>query len=334
MPDLWGTIDEIAAETRFSGVVRVDGPDGTELLASYGYADRAYRIPVTPETRFGIASGTKGLTALTVVSLIDEGRLALATPAREILGDDLPLIGDDVTVEHLLAHRSGIGDHIDEDDDLDLDDYLLDVPVHRLATAEDHLPVLDRRPPKFSPGERFSYCNSGYVVLALLAERVTGTPFHELVDRRVCLPAGMSETAFLRSDEPDDRTARGYLRADGLRTNVLHLPVRGTGDGGLHTTVADVHALWTSFTSGRVVPQAWVEEMVRPRSDPPEHRERYGLGFWLAASGSAVILEGGDTGVSFRSVHDPEAGTTHTVVANTTTGAWPLARHLADTLGG
>jgi CubicO group peptidase (beta-lactamase class C family) len=125
--------------------------------------------------------GTKGLTALTVVSLIEDGLLELSTSARSLLGNDLPLIGDDVTVEQLLAHRSGIGDYLDEESDLDIDDYLMPVPVHELATTEDYLPALDGHPSKFAPEERFSYCNGGYVVLALIAERVSGIAFNELV---------------------------------------------------------------------------------------------------------------------------------------------------------
>ena len=116
--------------------------------------------------------------------------LELDTTARSVLGDDLPLIDDAVTVEHLLAHRSGIGDYLDEDDEPDVKDYLMPVPVHELATTEQYLAVLDGHPTKFAPGERFAYCNGGYVVLALIAERASGVPFHDLVQQRVCAPAG------------------------------------------------------------------------------------------------------------------------------------------------
>ncbi len=167
-------LDAIAAATAFSGVVSVDGPDGAVLAKAYGLANRPYAVPNVVDTQFALASGTKGLTALTVVSLVEEGRLDLSTTARSVLGDDLPSIRDDVTVEHLLAHRSGIGDYVDEDLDLDLTEYLMPVPVHELATTEQYLTVLDGHPEKFSPGERFSYCNGGYVVLALIAERAGG----------------------------------------------------------------------------------------------------------------------------------------------------------------
>jgi CubicO group peptidase (beta-lactamase class C family) len=331
--ELAESIDRVARDTSFSGVVRVDR--GGELLfaKAYGLADRGHEIPNTVDTQLGIASGTKGLTALTVVSLIAAGQLELSTTARTVLGDDLPLIGDDVTVEHLLAHRSGIGDYYDEEVVTSIEDYVAPVPVHELADTEQYVNALDGHAAFATPDTEFRYNNSGFVVLALIAERTSGVPFHDLVDQRVCRPAGMFDTAFLRSDELPGRAAVGYLRADGLRTNALHLPVRGNGDGGIYTTAADVHSLWAALFDGRIVSRDWVAEMVRPRSDAPEDKARYGLGFWLHASGPSVELRGYDAGVSFRSVQDPVEGITHTVIANWSDGAWPVTKRLDELFG-
>jgi CubicO group peptidase (beta-lactamase class C family) len=333
MVALENDVDALASETAFSGVVRVDSADGIDVAKAYGPAHRGYQIPNGVDTQFAIASGTKGLTALAVVSLIEDGRLELSTTARSLLGRDLPLIGDDVTVEHLLSHRSGIGDYLDEEVDHDLSDYLMPVPVHELATTERYLAVLDGHQRKFAPGERFAYCNSGYVVLALIAERASGVPFHDLVRRRVCEPARMADTAFLRSDELPGRAALGYLEIDGAwRTNVFHLPVRGSGDGGIYSTAADISALWKAFFAGEIVSMDWVTEMVRPRSDVPSESRRYGLGFWLHARTDTVMLVGSDAGVSFRTVHNPRSRLTHTVISNTSRGAWPIARFLDERL--
>ena len=332
METLENEVDRVAAESVFSGVVRVDRGDEVELAKAYGLAHRGLQVANTVETQFGVASAVKGLTALVIVSLIVDGLLELSTPARAVLGTDLPLIGDAVTVEHLLAHRSGIGDYLDEDADPDINDYMMPVPVHQLVTAEDYLVVLDGHPAKFAAGTDFSYCNGGFVVLALIAGRVSGVPYHDLVHQRVCLPAGMHDSAFLRSDELPGRAALGYLDIDGVsRTNLLHLPVRGTGDGGMYMTVADVRLLWLAICAGRIVPREWVAEMVQPRSVVSE-RERYGLGFWLAGSGEAVRLEGYDAGVSFRSWHHPSSRLTHTVISNTAEGAWPVTRLLYERL--
>jgi len=332
MADLEAAVDRIAGETGFSGVVRVDQGGGVQLAKAYGLAHRGCGKENEVGTQFAIASGAKGLTALTVMSLIEEGRLEPATTARSVLGEDLPLIGDQVTVEQLLAHRSGIGDYLDEEAGYEITDYLMPVPVHELADTEQYLRVLDGHPEKFAPDEKFSYCNGGYVVLALIAERASGTPFHELVRERVCAPAGMRDTEFLRSDELPGRAALGYLERDGLRTNVFHLPVRGSGDGGIYSTAADIHALWAALFAGRIVPAGRVAEMVRPRSDVPSERMRYGMGFWLHQSRDTVMLEGFDTGVSFRTVHDQAGSLTHTVLSNTTDGAWPITRHLDQLL--
>jgi CubicO group peptidase (beta-lactamase class C family) len=205
--------------------------------------------------------------------------------------------------------------------------------VHALATTEEYLSVLDGHQTKFAPGERFSYSNGGYVVLALIAERASGVPFDDLVRQRVCEPAGMYDTAFLRSDQLPGRAALGYLPIEGVsRTNVLHLPVLGSGDGGIYSTLADFASFWRALFAGQIVSPDWVSEMVRPRSDVPSERMRYGLGFWLHESGSGVILEGYDAGVSFRSVHDPVSQLTHTVISNTSDGAWPMTRWLDQRL--
>jgi CubicO group peptidase (beta-lactamase class C family) len=320
-------VDAAAEATGFSGVVRVDRGGEAELAKGYGLADRRHGIPNAVETQLATASATKGFTALAVVSLIEEDTLQLSTTARSLLGEDLPLIADDVTIEHLLAHRSGIGDYLDEEQDLDFSGYLMPVPVHELATTEDYLAVLGGHATKFPAGERFSYSNGGYVVLALLAERASGVSFHELVRARVTDPAGMLDTAFLRSDELPGAAALGYV-ADGPRTNVFHLPVRGTGDGGIYTTVADMTSFWSALFAGRIVSAEWVAAMVRPRSEVPSESRRYGLGFWLHESSAVVMLVGCDTGVSFRSAHHPERGITHTVISNTAEGAWPITRLL------
>jgi CubicO group peptidase (beta-lactamase class C family) len=325
MARLADEVDALAERTGFSGVVHVETGEQVEIARAYGLADRAHAIANTVETQFAIASGSKALTALAVVSLVDEGVLDLATTARSVLGTDLPLIAADVTVEHLLAHRSGIGDYLDEESDAAITDYAMPVRVHALAETEDFLAVLDGYPTAFPAGERFAYCNGGYVVLALIAERASATSFHDLVQERVLDPAGMADTAYLRSDELPGRAAVGYLSDDAPRTNVHHLPVRGNGDGGAYSTVADIATLWRALLAGRIVPPRWVAEMVRPRSDVPRESRRYGLGFWLHPSSDAVLLTGYDAGVSFQSSHDPAPGTTRTVISNSSEGAWAMA---------
>ena len=333
MQSLQEAVDGAAERAGFSGVVSLDRAGDAEFSKAYGVADRSHGILNTVQTVFATASGSKGLTALAVMSLIERGTLELGTTARSLLGEDLPLIANDVTIEHLLAHRSGIGDYLDENAAGDVSDYVMPISVHELATTEQFLPLLDGHETVFGAGERFAYNNGGYVLLALLAERASGVDFHQLVDTLVCEPAGMVDTAFLRSDELPGRAARGYLSVEGLRTNVFHLPVVGNGDGGIYSTVADLNAFWNSLLAGRIVSLERITEMVRPRSDWPKESRRYGLGFHLHATSDAIWLEGYDAGVSFASLHEPSSSITYTVISNWSEGAWPIIKLLNDRLG-
>jgi CubicO group peptidase (beta-lactamase class C family) len=331
MASIREAIDDAAERVAFCGVVRIDQPDGSTWAAAYGDADRAHGIANTTDTIFGLASGGKGFTALTVASLIEDGTLGFDTTARSILGDDLPLIADDVTVELLLAHRSGIGDYLDEEE-WDVTDVVMPVSVHRLVEMEDFVGILDVFPMTFPPDERFAYCNGGFVVLAVLAERAAGTPYRELVRSRVCEPAGLTDTGFLRSDELPGRAALGYLD-EGPRTNIFHLPVFGSPDGGIYSTAGDIRSMWMALFDGRIVGPETLAAMVRPRSDVPEDRRRYGLGFWLHETSDVVMLVGYDAGASFRSAHDPTSSRTRTVISNQTEIAWDMNDALDDLIG-
>jgi CubicO group peptidase (beta-lactamase class C family) len=331
MTSMGEAIDDAADRIGFSGVVRIDEEDGSTRAAAYGDADRAHGIANTTDTVFGLASGGKGFTALAVASLIEDGTLTLDTTARSILGDDLPLIADDVTVELLLAHRSGIGDYLDEEE-WEVTDVVMPVSVHKLVEMEDFVGILDGFPMAFPPGERFAYNNGAFVVLAVLAERAAGTPYRELVRARVCEPAGLTDTGFLRSDELPGRAALGYL-GEGPRTNIFHLPVFGSPDGGIYSTAADVRSMWMALFDGRIVRPETVAEMVRPRSDVPEDERRYGLGFWLHETSDVVMLVGYDAGASFRTAHDPTSSRTRTVISNQTAQAWDMTDALDEVLG-
>lgn len=315
-------VDALARRESFTGVVRVDLGEDTLVSAAYGMADRAWEMPNRPDTRFGMASGSKTFTALAVASLISDGLLSLDTPVRSILGSDLPLVDDRVTVEHLLGHTSGIGEYLDEEADWSPADHVLPQPVHTYRVSEDFVATLDGHAQRAEPGSEYLYCNGGYVVLAIVLERLLGQPLPLIVASRVFEPAGMRDTAFLETDALPGNVARGYV-SDGLRSNVLILPVVATGDGGVHTTAADLLSFWRSLHDGRIVSREWVARMTEPRNWEPEESLHYGLGFY--AKPPASVMLGMDAGSSFYSFHDPARDLTFSVLGNTSYAVWPLA---------
>lgn len=202
-----------------------------------------------------------------------------------------------------------------------------------LAETVGYVPELNRRRQLFPPGARFSYSDYGFIVLALVIERVTGRGFHDIVREKVFQPAGLTRTDYLRSDELPANAAIGYLEDAGERTNIFHLPARGNGDGGCYTTVDDLRSFWRALLAGEIISAELVEQMIHPRWDIPEEGLRHGLGVWLHPTSVGVIADGCDAGVSMRSIYSPLTGETATVLGNTSEGATPIAQALLALFG-
>ena len=165
-----------------------------------------------------------------------------------LLGDDLPLIAADVTVEHLLCHRSGIGDYLDEDTDLDESDYLMPVSVHELATTEAFVPVLDGYPTKFTAGDRVLLLQRGVTSCWRCSlSAPPGSRIHDLVHQRVCCACRHE-----RHSLPALRCAARGCRA-GLRPRRWPVALERVPPAGARELVtAGRSPLWTTCTgSGR-----------------------------------------------------------------------------------
>lgn len=333
MIDVQQKIEDAVRQCAFSGVVHVDLPGEASFSRAYGMRDRAYELPATLDTIFSVASVTKSLTALVIMKLVETGSLSLDTTARSILGNDLPMIDDRVNIRHLLCHRSGLSDYLAESGVTSSDDYVMSVPVHRLDSSEAYLEVLGGREQQFSPDDRFEYCNGGYAVLAILAERTSTATFAALLEKFVIVPADMRSTGLVRMDELSADIARGYLSSAGLRSNVLHLPVLGTGDGGVFSNLHDIQSLWSSLVTGGVVAEETYDAMIESWGHSASMRCAYGLGFWLPDSTDAVMMEGADAGVSIRTVYWPQDASSFTIISNTSMGAWPLVKIVQQLFG-
>ena len=325
--------DELAARITaaaqagdFAGAVQVTVAGTPVFVGAFGEADRSHAILNTSDTRFGIASGSKLITALGVGALVDEGRLALDTRLRDVVAVPLPGVSPDVTIDHLLSHTSGVHDYLDEEQLESADTVELPIAPFKLLGPRDYVPLLVAGEARFAPGTRFSYCNSGYVLLGLAIEAVAACSFHELVEQRVLARARMDASGYFRFDRLPRRVASGYVRsAQGWRTNIYTLPIIGGPDGGAYATVDDLERLWTALFAGELLSPALTRTFLQKVG-----RDRdglfYGRGMWIEDDGvqpPCIYVEGRDAGVSFRSTCYAEH-TIATVVSNTSDGAWPM----------
>jgi len=322
-------LDHDAQAHDFSGVVRVQRRGEVIVEFACGHSDRANGRANNLETRFAVASGTKALTALTIMSLIESGAFTLDTTLRSLVLGDLPHVDEAVTIDHLLTHRSGVGDYLDEAAGGDVDDHVLGpLSAHTLETARDYLSLLNAHEQQSPPGERFAYNNSGFVMLSLVVDTATGS-YHQAVRDQVFTRAAMPDAGFFRTDDLPANTALGYL-ANG-RSNVFHLPVIGMGDGGAFLTLDDTTAFWDAFLTGGIVSLESVAAMTAEVSVYNDTRS-YGRGFWLGPDADHVWIEGMDAGVSFQSGVFRDSDVRYSVLSNTSSGAWPLVKAIRDAI--
>ena len=171
-------------------------------------------------------------------------------------------------------------------------------------------------------------------MLALLAERASGVGFHELVRTLVCEPAGMVDTAFLRSDELPGRAARATWPSTACGRTCCTSRSSVSATAACTRPRPTCSAFWEAFFAGRIV---GADSVARDGASAQRRGRRSpsatGSGFHLAATGDEVWLEGYDAGVSFGSSHTPSTATTFTVISNWTDGAWPVVKLLDERLG-
>lgn len=299
--------------------------------ACRGYANRSEFIPNTLATRFQLASVSKVFTAVVILQLVEEGRLRLEDRFSTLLPDlSPPWISADVTIHSLLTHTSGVPDYFDESV---MDDYSAlwkNRPIHAMRQPADFLPLMALSPVQFAPGVSFRYNNGGFVLLALVVERLTGQPFVQSVSERVFQRAGMQDAGYFHVDRMPSRCAVGYRdTGHGWVSNLFDLPPVGGGDGGAWCGTDDLFRFWDALADGTLLGLPLVSRMMHPHAAEPEG-DAYGYGVWLKEMGGhhAWFLQGCDPGVSAVTLMDPVRGISFVVLGNTERAAWDVSGEL------
>jgi CubicO group peptidase (beta-lactamase class C family) len=285
------------------------------FIRTYGLADLETKTPVTERTNFRLASLTKPFTAMAVMLLIRDGRLTLDTRVAELI-HDFPAYGREIRIRHLLTHTSGLQAYEDFVSPSPTR-HLRDHDVINLLKRTDHL--------LFRPGTAFRYGDSGYAVLAVVVERVSGRPFAAFLSERIFTPLGMTSTIAWTSGSSTMRhralgyaaTSSGFRPADQSVTSTI------LGDGGVYSSVRDLVA-WDraldghKLVGGRLQRLAWTPA---PLDDGT--KTNYGFGWFIERDGHGTrVYHRGDTsGFSNFIVKYPERKTTLIVLTNRQGGA-------------
>lgn len=304
-----------------------------------GYAVLADQIPNTLDTKFASASAGKVFVAVGILQMIEQGKLRFEDTLGSLLELDLQGIDPLVTVEQLLTHTAGVPDYFDESVMEEYEELWADYPNYKIRHNADLLPLFIHREMMYPRGERFQYNNTGYVLLAMILEQITGIEFDVYLRQQVFEVCGMKDTGYYELDRLPVKCASNYIY-DGdtgsYRTNIYSVDAKGTGAGGAFVTLPDIVRFWEGLTCGKLLSQDMVSRMLRRQSGDGLDAEEgyYGYGVWIMDGGGLDIpyFQGCDPGVSFLSEYHPEKKMITVLVSNYGDNVWEEMRRIRGTL--
>lgn len=269
-----------------------DGPGGGVIVVQsgdivyqkgYGLADVAQGIPITPETRFHLGSVGKQFTAMGLLILADRGQVDLDAPIRTYL-PELGWMDAGVTVRRLLHHTSGVMGYDDSDD---LYDALL--ALSPTPSNEDVVTALSEfQAMLFDPGDEFHYSNTGYDILGLLIERLSGQAYGQFMETNIFAPLGMANTFALPSDRRFGPSVAQSYDSDGpYEPDVLdHI----NGSGSLYSTLGDLYLYDQAWSAETLVNPDWLAEMVTSGTLNNGQATQYGFGVEVSTYGNHAYV--------------------------------------------
>ncbi len=229
----------------------------------YGYADKANKKKANKKTKYRIGSISKTFTAACIMQLVDEGRIKLDQKLA-VFYPDLPN-ADKISIEQLLRHRSGLHNFVD---DADYSDYLKEE-----QSRESHMKRFMAKGVDFEPGEKYSYSNTNYVLLAFICEDVDGIPFDEILKKRITKPLKLKSTQHTGAYNLKNKEAFSYYWSGEWQAERQTHGSVSIGAGSLISAVSDLNRFFYALENGKIVSALAYERM-------KTMVEGYGLGLF------------------------------------------------------
>jgi len=294
--------------------------DGKILLdKGYGFANLEWDIPNSPQTKFRLGSVTKQFTAASILLLEERRELRIDERAGKYLSD-LPKAWDKITIYNLLTHTAGIPNFTN------FPDYKTN---HASAvTPGELLKRFIDRPLEFPPGEKFAYSNSGYIVLGMIIEKVSGQTYGTFVQDNIFTPLAMHDSGYDSNNAIIKHRASGYSFASGSPKNASYVDMTVPfAAGGLYSTVEDMLKWENGLFEGKLLTQASLTKMTTP------FKGQYALGVGVHKMGERTIVEhaGGVDGFVADAAFFPEEKLAIVVLSNQEDSSpTTIAKKLAD----
>jgi CubicO group peptidase (beta-lactamase class C family) len=301
-------LNESVKNNLFSGSVLIAHDSDILLSAGYGLANREWDIPNTPDTKFRIASLTKQFTAMSILILQERGLLTLQDHACQYF-EECPEAWQDITIEHLLHHTSGIpGNYYD----------MGEFERTRNTSPSRLIELFFDAPLHFQPGSRSEYSDSGYIVLGRIIEVASDQPYRRFLRENIFDPLGMDDTDYDTTTSVIKHRAEGYANPN-QHAAYFHIS-NAYASYGLYSTVEDFYRWDQALYSGDVVSQESWDAMFAaavPISGVPGYSHAlYGLGMGSLDDHPYIRHDGGMDGFTSSMVHFTDDNVTIIVLSN------------------
>lgn len=286
----------------------------TLLRKAYGAADIATKTPLTPGTVLRLGSITKQFTAVAILMLMEEGKLALNDPITRFF-PDYPTGGKVITIEHLLTHTSGIVSYTGKPDFGD--------GVTRNLSVAQMIDTFKNDPLEFEPGTQFHYNNSGYFLLGAIIEKASGLSYPRFLEQRIFTPLGMKDTAYEGFERSTAPRAKGYsAKGTAFEPAAPMSMSQPYAAGALVSTVGDMAKWDAAITAGKLIKPASWKLAFTPYKLNPEKSTGYGYGWGVRTFQGvpAIDHDGGINGFGTYALRLPQQKIFVAVLANRDSG--------------
>ncbi|PDZ09838.1 D-alanyl-D-alanine carboxypeptidase [Bacillus pseudomycoides] len=277
----------------FPGILAKTSEGGKTWSYAAGIADLRTKKPMKTDFRFRIGSVTKTFTATVVLQLAGENRLNLDDYIEKWLPGVIQgngYDGNQITIRQILNHTSGIAEYL-RSKDADM------MNTKKTYTAEELVKIGLSLPPDFAPGKGWSYSNTGYVLLGILIEKVTGNSYAEEIENRIIEPLELSNT-FLPGNSsviPGTNHARGYVQPDGaseLKDVTYYNPSIASSAGDMISTADDLNKFFSYLLSGKLLKEQQLKQMLTTVPTGSAEISGYGLGIYETKLPNGVSIWG------------------------------------------
>jgi len=252
----------------------------------YGLADMELNVPVEPGMVFRLGSITKQFTAVAILMLAEQGKLSLQDDITKFL-PDYPTQGKAITVEHLLTHTSGIKSYTELPEWLPL--------WRRDMTLKEIIDLFKNQPMEFSPGERWKYNNSGYILLGAIIEKVSSETFEAFIQKYIFEPLGMKHSYYGSASRIIPRRIPGYSKGKAGFENAAYISMTQPYAAGSLLSSVDDLAIWNeALLEGKLIKRETLERAFASYKLKDGTDTRYGYGWFISNyEGHRIIEHGG-----------------------------------------